>query len=66
MDADEQARQRLLIELENVELDMSEETLESVAKRMSNMFPSVDDAIEFVEENASYLYYLMEDSYEGD
>ncbi len=61
MDLTEKAREKLLEELDEVEWDMSEESLDKVAEKIQQYFGGLEQAKEFVEENASYLFYLMEE-----
>lgn len=61
MDRTEKAREKLLEELDEVEWDLSEESLDKVAERIQQYFGGLEQAKEFVEENASYLFYLMEE-----
>lgn len=63
MDQSEIARQKLLKELEEVEWDMSDDGLDIVTSKLEQYFSSWDEARDFVEENASYLFKLMEDEY---
>lgn len=66
MDILEKARERLLEELENVEWDLSEEGLDIVARRLKEYFSNFNEAREFVEEHASYLFKLMEEEQGSD
>ena len=61
MSLEDKARERLLEELENVEWDLSEEGLDIVARRLREYFPNFEEAREFVEVHASYLFKIMED-----
>ena len=58
-------RDRLMEELERSDWDISDEGLESIAGRLKTFFNNDDEALEFVEENASYLYKTMMDEFES-
>lgn len=65
MQEEDELRQQLLSELEDAEWDLSEDILEKIANKFSPYFSSVDDARDFVEENASSLYKSIEEFYES-
>lgn len=62
MDKMDAAREALLEKLEEIDWDLSLDMLDEVAEGIKQFFPSVDQAREFVESHASYLYDLMEDT----
>lgn len=65
MKNEEIVRDKLMEELEKIDWDISDEGLESVAGNLSEYFSNSNEALEFVEENASYLYKTMVDEYGG-
>jgi hypothetical protein len=62
-DQSDKARDQLLKELENVEWDLSEEALEKVAGKLKRYFKDMDEARDFVDVNASYLFQKIEEDY---
>ena len=52
--------------LDERDWDVSEESLEEIARQMEEYFPSYDLALEFVEIHASALVEMMEDMAIGD
>jgi hypothetical protein len=65
MKNEEIVRDKLMEELENNDWDISDEGLEEVATRLKSYFDNQNEALEFVEENASYLFKTMMDEFEG-
>lgn len=64
MKNEEIVRDKLMAELENIDWDISDDGLETVAGKLKEYFSNEAEALEFVEENASYLYKTMVDQYE--
>ena len=58
---EEKAREMLIEQLDENDWDMSDEGLTTVASNLKHLFDSERDAHDFVEENASFLYSIMED-----
>ncbi len=63
---EDKIRDLMLQQLEEEEWDMSESALNRVAGKLSHYFKSDRASQDFVEENASYLFSLMEDKMESD
>jgi hypothetical protein len=58
----DEAQELLLKKLEDADWDISQERLEELAEDMSNLFPSRDEALEFVESHASSLFDMMQEA----
>jgi hypothetical protein len=61
MDTSDRARELLVEKLEEIDWDISEEGLEGVARELQTLFPTYEQAKEFVEANASSLYDMMQE-----
>ncbi len=59
MDPMDLAREALIEKLEEIDWDLSENSLDVIAEDLKSFFPSVDQAREFVEAHASSLFDMM-------
>ena len=62
MDRYDLARDIIVNALEERDWDISENGLEDIAEQLKGYFPSIEQAIEFVEAHASQLFDMMEET----
>lgn len=60
---EEKLRSKVLNQLEEQDWDMSEEGLEKIAGTIRNHFANLDEARDFVDAQASYLFDRMDEYY---
>jgi hypothetical protein len=60
---EEKMRERILKELEDSDWDMSDEGLDRIAEKIQTHFRNSDDARDFVDSQASYLYDRIDEYY---